>query len=298
MVNKEPRGRQPDRSVPLFLWVDPTNACNLSCAYCYTKHSHGSVHLAVPSFHRLIDWLEPVRPQIKVLHLNWLGEPLMNPHFEELLQVHGERVYDIPMHWHTNGTLLTKNRARKIVAASRPHRVFVSIDGGTTATHEKNRGVGTFRRSVVGLRNLLEANEEAGRPLSVGVYQIEFGVPRRDYDPEFAELASRASEWIRVVPLEGDGAEGGAPQACDSACFWAGHALCIDSSGRVAVCVISRGANGTIGHLDRDSVFDVIRRSGEWRAALIREGRQSQSHCSACRKKNGSPFVDRIEEVA
>lgn len=276
-------------STPLYLWVDPTNACNLACAFCYTKHSHGGSHLSVDAFRRLADWLEPVRPHIRVLHLNWQGEPLMNPDFEGLLQVHGESLSDIPMHWHTNGTLLTPKRAGKIVAASRPHRVFVSIDGGTATSHECNRGASTFRRALNGLRQLLDANDAAGRPLTVGVYQIDFGVPPTSYDSEFVELAGRAQEWIRVSPLEHDGGEGSRTEACDGACFWAGHALCIDATGRVAVCVISRGGEGTIGHVSQDSVAEVVRRASAWRRALNEQGRGARPHCAGCRKRNGAP---------
>lgn len=280
-----------DEPTPLFLWVDPTNACNLSCAYCYTKHSHGRTHLTPERFNFLIDWLQPVLPRVKVFHLNWQGEPLMNPSFEELLQIFGRRIPDIPMHWHTNGTLLTRKRAQKLVAAAPAHSVFVSIDGGTLESHERNRGPDSFRPSLAGLRNLLEANERAGCPLKVGVYQIELGIAPDDYDAEFRELTARASQWIRVVPLEQDGGEGMHLEEYDRACFWAGHALCIDPAGRVAVCVISRGMEGTVGHIDKDDVFAVIERAREWRAELIEQGRHARRHCRNCRKKNGSPAL-------
>lgn len=282
--------RHDDDQTPLYLWVDPTNACNLSCAYCYTKHSHGLTHLTPARLDFLIDWLQPVLPRIRVFHLNWRGEPLMNPEFEKLLQIFGRRIPAIPMHWHTNGTLLTKKRAHRLVDSAPAHSVFVSIDGGTLETHERNRGRDSFRPALAGLRNLLEANESAGRPIKVGIYQIELGISPDDYDPEFRELSARASQWIKVLPLEHDGTEGMHVEAYDSACFWAGHALCVDSFGKVAVCVISRGEDGTVGHIDRDDVFAVIERAREWRDDLTHQGRHARRHCRNCRKKNGAPM--------
>jgi MoaA/NifB/PqqE/SkfB family radical SAM enzyme len=236
-------------------------------------------------------WLEPVRSCIRVVHLNWRGEPLMNPYFEDLLRFYGDDWSATPMHWHTNGLLLTRKRAEQIVAASPPHRLFVSIDGGTRESHERNRGPDTFRPALAGLRNLMKANGRDG-PLRVGLYQIDFGVPPEDYDPEFAELAAEAAEWIRVPAVEADGSEGGEPIPHDGACFWAGHALCIDSSGGVSVCVLSRQQLGRVGDLTRDSVFQVLERTAQWRRELTSAGRCGRSQCAGCKKRNGAPFAD------
>ena len=49
------------------------------------------------------------------IHLNWRGEPLMNPRFHELLAVCAEVMPTVRLQWHTNGTMLTARRAREIL---------------------------------------------------------------------------------------------------------------------------------------------------------------------------------------
>jgi sulfatase maturation enzyme AslB (radical SAM superfamily) len=276
-------------AVPLWIWLDPTRRCNLACEFCYTKHSHARDDMSPETLNRILDQLEPVKKSIRVVHLNWRGEPLMNARFEELLQLYFERWPEVPMHWHTNGILLTPRRAERLVGASRPHTLFVSIDGGTEAAHERNRGVGSFRPALKGLRNLIAANGRNG-PLRVGVYQIDFGVPASEFDPEFVELAQRAHEWVRFAPLELDGAEAAANEPFDRACFWAGHAMCIDPLGRVSVCLLAKGEYGVLGDLLQDRVENIIDRAQVWRSVLSTHGRSSKSQCSACRKKNGGPL--------
>jgi len=230
-----------------------------------------------------------VRSRIQVAHLNWRGEPLMNPHFEQLLDLYMERWSDVPMHWHTNGLLLTRKRASRIVSASKPHRLFVSIDGGTQELHERNRGRDTFRPALNGLRNLLDENGADG-PLQVGLYQIDWGIPDAEYDPEFSQLARRVHEWIRVPPLGEDGTEPGTA-SYRNACFWAGHSLCIDPLGKVSICLLSRGEQSLIGDLSTEPVDSILERAAQWRHELSTRGRQSKSQCSSCRKRDGHAYA-------
>ncbi len=146
----------------------------------------------------------------------------------------------------------------------------------------------TFRASLKGLGNLLTANGTGG-PLAVGLYQIDFGIARERYDPEFLALAHRCHEWIAVNPVEHDGSEGASPHNFDRACFWAGHALCIDSFGEVSVCVLSNRSSGSLGHIEHDSVFEVIARTTEWRSVLEESGRAARAQCAQCKKMNGGP---------
>ena len=73
---------------PVWLWIDPTNRCNLACTLCYTKFSHGRQDMD-PA--RLEDVLSRMvaAPSIEVkgIHLNWRGEPLMHPRFAQLLEI-------------------------------------------------------------------------------------------------------------------------------------------------------------------------------------------------------------------
>src|SRR3546814_13873951 len=71
---------------PIWLWIDPTSRCNLACRLCYTKFSHGKLDLEPSQREETLGRLAASDTlEVKGIHLNWRGEPLMNPRFNELL---------------------------------------------------------------------------------------------------------------------------------------------------------------------------------------------------------------------
>jgi MoaA/NifB/PqqE/SkfB family radical SAM enzyme len=144
----------------VWLWIDPTRRCNISCRLCYARPSHGPDDLKPQTFCEILDSLTASNSlTIRELTLNWRGEPLMNPAFESLLEILRTRRVKFPLQFHTNCTLLTPDRAAKIVESigSMPLRIYLSIDGGSEASHDANRGRGTFQRAVTGAMNLIRA---------------------------------------------------------------------------------------------------------------------------------------------
>jgi MoaA/NifB/PqqE/SkfB family radical SAM enzyme len=298
----------------VWLWVDPTRRCNLSCELCYTKLSHAQQDLSPEDFEAILDNVEADPSlDISLVHLNWRGEPLLNPRFTELLDVLARRPRPLPAHWHTNGTIIHPKLAAAIVAHSGPQMIYVSIDGGNERVHDANRGRGTFRSSIAGAWTLLKAREQGGREDGnprIGIYQLEMGVAADEYDPEFLELASAVDEWIRIDPVVYDGsdtpvkigsdADGGqtfsnrreaAADPLDwGACFWAGNALCVAPNGDVSVCLLSHSTSGVVGNLLKEPAGVVVKRARDFRQLLEVEKRRGVQHCKGCRKSCGDAF--------
>jgi MoaA/NifB/PqqE/SkfB family radical SAM enzyme len=299
---------------PVWLWLDPTTRCNLSCRLCYTKQSHGKLDLDPEELEAALLKLRasPI-VEVKTIHLNWRGEPLMNPRFTELLASTRRLLPDVPLQWHTNGTLFTAKRVDEVLAVPYDYKIFVSIDGGNTLSHDLNRGEGNFRKTLAGLRRLLDARSERPNQAVVGVYQIDLGVPVERYDPEFLELLARVDDHVKVTPLLPGGAHHKLGEIGDlesdealhqrmsqdinpslpvpqGACFWVGHSLCMAPNGDVSVCVISHGQAGIVGNLFDESAETVIERALDFRQRLNSPGRRCVQHCASCRKPEGNVF--------
>ncbi len=298
----------------VWLWIDPTRRCNLACKLCYTKESHAREDLSPEDFELILDNVESDPSlEINLVHLNWRGEPLLNPRFTELLDVLGRRERLLPAHWHTNGTILHEKLSEAIVSHSGPQMIYISIDGGNELVHDANRGRGTFRSAIAGAWTLLKAREKSqrqdGNP-RIGIYQLEMGEPMERYDPEFLELTSMVDEWIRIDPVVSDGsdtpvelklnADGSSDIATRresdadplnwGACFWAGNAFCVAPNGDVSVCLLSHSPLGVVGNLLREPARVVIERAQSFRRRLEVEKRRGVQHCKGCQKSCGDAF--------
>ena len=135
-----------------------TEGCNLACRHCWLAPKYdpnGSEYETLP-----VELFETAIREAKPLGLTGVkltgGEPLLHPHFIELLEI--VRREDLGLTIETNGLLCTPEMAAEI--AKSPRRfVSVSIDGADAATHEWVRGVpGSFEKAVQAVRNLVAAD--------------------------------------------------------------------------------------------------------------------------------------------
>ncbi len=151
------------------VYVEVTSACNLACAICIRRTWDEPLgHMPLARFVRLLDGLPAVSasPRYPVtLSLSGFGEPLVHPHFLELVRLARER--GARMEIITNGTLLDAAMARELVALG-VGQVTVSLDGGDEIAYTAVRGHAQAP-AVEALRHLLEARRRARRPTEVGV---------------------------------------------------------------------------------------------------------------------------------
>ena len=132
----------------LVVW-DFTHKCNLSCKHCYSDS--GTTLEEELSTNEALDVVDQLA-EAGVTALAFSGgEPLTRNDF---FQVAGRAVEKgLYVSVATNGTLLTREMARKLKSA-KIHYVEISIDGATAKTHDAFRGVpGAFDKAVQGLKN-------------------------------------------------------------------------------------------------------------------------------------------------
>jgi MoaA/NifB/PqqE/SkfB family radical SAM enzyme len=296
---------------PVWLWIDPTNRCNLACRLCYTKFSHGRLDMDPAKLEDVLSRMVAAPSiEVKGIHLNWRGEPLMHPGFARLLEITCRLMPHTPLQWHTNGTMLTERRVDEILSVAYPHKIFVSLDGGNAHSHDLNRGEGNFRKTMAGLRRLLDARHRYPRNATIGIYQIDLNQSEDAYDAEFLELLSRVDDHVKVTPLLPGGAHSKVAEISDlesdetlqgrmlqdinpnlpvpkGSCFWAGHTLCLAPDGKASVCVISHGRAGIIGNLFDETPEAVVARAVAFRRMVDSVGRSCVGHCATCRKPEG-----------
>ena len=171
------------------VYIEITNICNLSCAFCPGTRRDGAF-MAPADFARVLCRLKGVTEHI---YLHVMGEPLLHPELPALLALAAEGRFNVYVT--TNGTLLWE-RGASLLAAPAVRKVSVSLHSmegnGVEALTDYLEAVWHFaaRASAAGiicalrLWNLGGAEERNGEILAfledkLGAHPLSLPQPRR-----------------------------------------------------------------------------------------------------------------------
>jgi radical SAM protein with 4Fe4S-binding SPASM domain len=155
LARTHPEGLVPP--VPRRIVVEPTNACNLGCAYCGNKDMvRPRTFLDLEVYRRLLD--EMVELGIPRLTLHTIGEPTLHPQIARMLEMASKRQRCVTIS--TNGSLLVEDLARRMVAAG-PDILNISADAADESLAITRDGL-DYRDLVEKLRVLRRIRDEEG----------------------------------------------------------------------------------------------------------------------------------------
>ncbi len=146
---------------PTYVQIEPVGQCNLRCEMCPIQFRRDGPPYGPPAFMqfevftRLIDQM----PDLRELHLQGLGEPMMHPRFADMVSYASRR--GIRVSTNSNLTLLNPVRAERCVTSGLD-TVHVSIDGATAKTYEEIRVRAHLDRVLRNIDLLREARRRLG----------------------------------------------------------------------------------------------------------------------------------------
>ncbi len=164
--------------LPIRLWLEPTNACNLRCVMCPNSQPDrmktGMMDLDL--FKRIVDEAEG---EVHDVNLHHRGESLLHADFPEMARYASGR--GMVTRLHTNATRLDEQMSRALIEAGLDFISF-SFDGYEKETYESIRIGADFDETLGNVVRFLELKRELGSPGPFTVLEvIEFG---RDRAPE------------------------------------------------------------------------------------------------------------------
>lgn len=185
------------------LWIYTNFDCNLECRYCCARSGPRAERRALsPIDHRrLID--EAVDCGIEEVFLTG-GEPFLLPDIADRIRASAFR---IPTTVLTNAMLFRGSRLESLASlAGVPVRFQVSLDGPRADAHDPIRGIGSWEKAVVGIRQLLCR----GFPVSVSTTETSANIGLEERTREFvAELGIAPEDhFFRPLAMRGFSSEG------------------------------------------------------------------------------------------
>jgi radical SAM protein with 4Fe4S-binding SPASM domain len=166
MSLKQPESYEAPKSLskvpsPSYVQIEPVGQCNLRCKMCPINYRDDkpltgkSKMMDFDLYCRIIDQL----PDLKTLHLQGLGEPMLHPRFFDMVSYavkKGARVTT-----NTNLTLLNPARAEQCIESGLDTLHF-SIDGTNAQTYENIRLNARFDKVIANLQTLTDTRQRLG----------------------------------------------------------------------------------------------------------------------------------------
>ncbi|MGZ4815087.1 MAG: radical SAM protein [Terriglobales bacterium] len=152
-VAGNPSKTQSTQFKPRLIFWEVTKGCNLRCIHCRATATELSSPTDLATA-RAIDIIKQISDFANPILVLSGGEPLYRHDIFELAHFATDRGLRVALA--TNGTLVTKQVARRIVESG-VKRVSISLDGADSLTHDTFRGIpGAFDAAIYGMKNLQE----------------------------------------------------------------------------------------------------------------------------------------------
>ncbi len=177
--------------LPMYAQLEPVGQCNLRCQMCSIQFREDGPPYGAPAFmpfERFTQTLDEL-PELRELHLQGLGEPMMHPRFFEMVAY--AKAKGIQVTTNSNATLLNDKRAERCVTSGLD-RLHVSLDGANAATYERIRVRAHFDRVTANVERLLAARERLGA--TTPQLRLTMVVMRQNLD-ELPDLVRLAHLW-------------------------------------------------------------------------------------------------------
>ena len=121
---------------PYVIYIDPCDTCNFRCKFCPSgniklmKKTKGRAHgpMDMEVYKQIIDSLSEFPDPIRVIRLYKEGEPLVNPHFVDMVRYAKSSACVQRVDTTTNASLLTPARSLDIIDAGLD-RINISVEG-------------------------------------------------------------------------------------------------------------------------------------------------------------------------
>ncbi|RLB04622.1 MAG: radical SAM protein [Deltaproteobacteria bacterium] len=178
---------------PFIMILSPTMRCNLRCKGCYTL-GYG---LKPELEYELVDRILYECEELGIYFVTILGgEPLLYPNLFEIIEGHPDIFFQI----YTNGTLMTKEKAKRFADMGNV-AVVVSIEGDEQET-DSWRGKGVYKKIMEAFEHLNEARVLMGTSATVTRENVEV-VSSFEFIDKMIEYGSIAQMYFLYIPVNG-----------------------------------------------------------------------------------------------
>jgi MoaA/NifB/PqqE/SkfB family radical SAM enzyme len=282
---------------PVFLLIEPTNACNLDCSFCPRKTSNREVgYMDFELYKKIID--ECVRfGKRMMIGLQKDGEPLLHPSILKMIKYAKNNSAAHVVHLATNALALGEEMSAGILDSGLDD-LLISIDAVSDETYKKVKGKNELRRVEENVCRFLQLKKKikSRKPfvrvkfISMADNALEAGTFRRKW--------KGLADWVEVTGLFQWGGAGNI-DACFKKypprypCSFPWYWPAINWNGDVSICCYDFNCDGVMGNIHDDSIFNIWGNPEFRRVRFAHLNKQHDriSLCARCKLWSMSPNI-------
>ncbi|MFK7754414.1 MAG: radical SAM protein [Sedimentitalea sp.] len=143
---------------PETLWFNTGTLCNITCAHCYIDSSPTNDALVYITTGEVSKYLDQITERSWPIHEIAFtgGEPFMNPDMIDMARISLERGYEVLILTNAMQPMMRKSVRAGLLDLHAAYgdklTLRISIDHHTAALHDEERGLGSFERTLEGMR--------------------------------------------------------------------------------------------------------------------------------------------------
>ena len=152
--------------------IELTSFCNFRCSFCVSENMARKKSLMPKYLWEKIIYEIGQKKMAQKIFFHVLGEPLL--HRDLCDAIHLANSYDLPVSLYTNGALLDKTRASKLLDSfTKGHVVLSMQDISSDAFNHRVRGELTWERYIQRLQNFIKFAAATDNLIEI-VFQFDF----------------------------------------------------------------------------------------------------------------------------
>lgn len=297
------RNRVPLRDIvplaaPLSVYIEPSNGCNIRCAFCPTGNpdllkrvGRKAGVMTWATFWKVLAGLYEFENKIPIINFFKDGEPLINQFYTEMAKELAGAC--VKMRLKTNGLLLSPSVTDRLVHAGF-EMIGISVIAPHAEGYKRVAGVDMdYNKFVASVRDLFDTRGDCKIYVKMANVNFTEAEIQKFYD-DFEGI----SDFIAIENLHGwsrtdlkDFTLGtkpdtfdGAPNVKRVACAWPLYQMTINWNGTVQGCAEDWARTNILGDVNADSLANIWRgeKFAEFRKMQLRGERFANPACGTC----------------
>jgi len=297
--------RQPLQDViplpsPFLVYIDPTNKCNFRCEFCPTADKallrqigRPAATMSMELFKKIVDDLRAFPAKLKLASVYKDGEPLMNPHFPEMIRYLKDADVAERIWTKTNGSALEPVLNQKLIDAGLD-MICISVEAVSAEGYLKiAKARIDYDKFLANVADLFARRGDCEIYIKIadsGLSKDEIDKFYRDFEPISTKIAvEKLMGWsysdvkdftLGTKPDTYDGL----PLIQKKVCAYPFYVMAVNADGSVSLCGNDWAHGTVVGNVNAQTLLEIWHGDAlfEFRKKMLEDRRKEIPACANC----------------